>query len=373
MQTETPAEELTTALKSLLKDVDTTKLVATRNSRLRAVSKKRQSLLDDELASLDSLLLVLQTRKDWIEGGRVEEFVDPTAHERSSEEHDLDAVEDEISSESTSVESTEAAPEESPGGQLELEVLVDSPTDEPTVNDAEADSNRDEVIIEVDAPPGELADDPEPESTIGDVEADTGDKPPQMDESPGIEPLKASLPNERPEDSVTEDEESFEAEVIVDTGEFDYDEVLRGFEAPPPSDTPTEGWTWAAELLFDDVLRLFGLNDSEGALVSLERLLTSTELNQDLVEFISMNEERLIDLYKLRFGTFDKVPLQGRSREHFPNAFYTNKVSTVMDLVDGRRTIESIISGCGMSQLEAVSVLSQLVRAGIVMTEAQSE
>jgi hypothetical protein len=137
-----------------------------------------------------------------------------------------------------------------------------------------------------------------------------------------------------------------------------------------PADAPTDGWAYQDEILFDDALRLFRLGDSEGALVSLERLLLTSQLNEDLNEFISANEERLLDLYETRIGPFSKIPIRMDDGEPMPPSFYEeSKVVAVLHVVDGRRSYADILSQDSLSRLEGVMVLSQLLRLGTINTE----
>ena len=132
-----------------------------------------------------------------------------------------------------------------------------------------------------------------------------------------------------------------------------------------------EGWTRRAELLFEDALRLFRLGDSDGGLISLERLLMSTDLNDDLVEFVEVNQERILDLYEAVLAPWAKVP------ERFDDLGPAGlgpllkfpKIALIIGLVNGRDTVETIAQAAarsGLRRLEVVAGLSQLVRAKLL-------
>lgn len=139
-------------------------------------------------------------------------------------------------------------------------------------------------------------------------------------------------------------------------------------------DSITPGWTRPAELLFEDTLRLFRLGDSDGALISLERLLASMELNDDLHEFVRVNEERLLQLYHAVLGPWTRIPKRHTPKGFvMPKAFFeARKVGIVLGKITDSNSIGDIMDGGEMSRLEAVATLSQLVRArAVVMEEAR--
>jgi hypothetical protein len=49
-----------------------------------------------------------------------------------------------------------------------------------------------------------------------------------------------------------------------------------------------------------------------------------------------------------------------------PSYFSQEKVQTVLDMIDGSRTVSEIIDGSGLRRIETCAVLSQLVRASAV-------
>jgi hypothetical protein len=183
------------------------------------------------------------------------------------------------------------------------------------------------------------------------------------DETPGTE-LEEALTTQKAQSLRSDTADSLEDVLSVTSLAEHYRQSLT------PPDAPTDGWVHQDEILFDDALRLFRLGDSEGALVSLERLLLTSQLNEDLNEFISANEERLLDLYEARIGPFSKIPIRMEDGEPMPPSFYEeSKVVTVLQVVDGRRSYTEILSLDSISRLEGVMVLSQLLRLGAINTE----
>ena len=133
------------------------------------------------------------------------------------------------------------------------------------------------------------------------------------------------------------------------------------------------GWTLSAELLFDDALRLFRLGDSDGALISLERLLATAVLNEDLKDFIDANEAKLLDVYHAIIGPWEKIPSLVRNGDPMPNGFFTSpKLGEVLPLVDGKVSMSAILEQAALTRLETLAVLSQLLRTKTIRTEAPS-
>ncbi|HIN85933.1 MAG TPA: hypothetical protein EYN06_05575 [Myxococcales bacterium] len=134
---------------------------------------------------------------------------------------------------------------------------------------------------------------------------------------------------------------------------------------------PTQGWTLSAELLFDDALRLFALGDSDGALISLERLLTSSELNEDLTEFVQKNEVKLLRVYEEVLGPWNKTLHLNTSGESLHAGFLrAPKIKWVIGKVDGQATIGDLLQNEKLSQLETVAVISQLLRSKAVSSHS---
>ncbi len=124
----------------------------------------------------------------------------------------------------------------------------------------------------------------------------------------------------------------------------------------------------AAELLYEDVLWLFAINDGEGALVSLERLLMLGHVEGEAREFVDINGEKLISLYEQVMGPFSKTPSRGDiGPGEMPIGYLSHKaLREVLELVDGERTIQKILDDATCSTLRACAALEQLHRARVV-------
>ncbi len=126
----------------------------------------------------------------------------------------------------------------------------------------------------------------------------------------------------------------------------------------------------AAAFLYGDTLWLLGINDGEGALISLERMLALRAPEGDIAEFVSLNQERLLGIYQNQvLGDFQAVLQIEASPDElrFP-AWYAKqeRVAAVRSLVDGKRTIAQILEASSMSPLETCCILAELKRSGQV-------
>ena len=129
------------------------------------------------------------------------------------------------------------------------------------------------------------------------------------------------------------------------------------------------GWTRRAELLFEDALRLFRLGDVDGGLVSLERLLVSTDLNADLREFVDVNQDRILEQYETLMSPWQKVPelLEPGSVPGVGPITALPKLARVLGLVNGQVTVSEIAQLLPTyRRLEVISALSQLIRYKVV-------
>lgn len=125
----------------------------------------------------------------------------------------------------------------------------------------------------------------------------------------------------------------------------------------------------AAELLYEDVLWLFSVNDGEGALISLERLLMLGRLDGEAREFVDLNADKLLHLYEGYIGPFTKVPVRGEVHlDSMPRAYLEiPSLDRVWRLVNGERSIAQIMEASSpLTRLETCAGLEQLNRARVI-------
>lgn len=141
-------------------------------------------------------------------------------------------------------------------------------------------------------------------------------------------------------------------------------EDLAGPTIPARSGTAPETY-----LLYDDIVMLSGLNDWDGVLITLERLLVLARLEDHVKEFVAANEVKLLSIYETFLKAFSRVPrrLPPALENQMPRAFLrAEKIALVLPFVDGAATITDIFKKSPFSPLETCSVLCQLRRSGVI-------
>ena len=281
-------------------------------SRMKRLKKKRRTTLDETFQTLDSLIDSLD---------KTSQSTVPLAPEEGAP-----PAEDEDGAAEAPVIQAEAEAEAEAGAEAE----------------AEAESTADDTTESAEA----RADLPKPEGgdVASDVEGAVRDDYDEM-EARGAQGVSA---------------ESKDLDPAVDT-------AIKASDDESSEDTDEEttpGWTRRAELLFDDALRLFRFGDRDGAMISLERLLASTVLNDDLQEFVRVNESKLMDLYSGLVGPFEKTPVRVEGQEpQMPSVFLEEpKIQHILSQVDGNTSMSEMIESGEMSPLETVAVINQLLR-----------
>jgi len=123
------------------------------------------------------------------------------------------------------------------------------------------------------------------------------------------------------------------------------------------------------DLLYEDIVWLFAVNDGEGALISLERMLMLGEPQGDAKEFVETNHGKLLHLYEDYMGPFDRVTRLGDVDAHveMPAGYLDAKpIAEVLQFVDGKLTISEILERAEVPTLVGCAALKQLNRAQVV-------
>lgn len=123
------------------------------------------------------------------------------------------------------------------------------------------------------------------------------------------------------------------------------------------------------KLLYDDIVNLSGMADRDGLVISLERLLLLSKLEDHVRAFVESNEVKLMSIYEAELKSFAKVPKRRPPtvENTMPRVFLRGeKVAAVLPLIDGKHTITEITRRSPLTVVETCSVLSQLKRAGLI-------
>jgi len=123
-----------------------------------------------------------------------------------------------------------------------------------------------------------------------------------------------------------------------------------------------------SSMLYSDLLWLFSINDKEGALISLERLLVIGNIDEELDEFLELNGDRLLNLYEGYMGPFERVPVPGQiAPESMPKGYFSQgELARLYEMIDGERSIGDLIDASERTPLETCASIEQLRRARLI-------
>ncbi|MFO0745704.1 MAG: hypothetical protein U1F43_08525 [Myxococcota bacterium] len=144
---------------------------------------------------------------------------------------------------------------------------------------------------------------------------------------------------------------------------------LIGFDESGPVVPPRSATAPETYQLYDDIVTLSGLNDWDGVLISLERLLVLAKMEDHIKEFVDANEVKLLGIYETFLKSFGRVPkrLPAAVDNSMPRPFLrAEKIAAVLGMIDGKVTIQEILKRSALSPLETCSAICQLRRAGVV-------
>ncbi len=122
--------------------------------------------------------------------------------------------------------------------------------------------------------------------------------------------------------------------------------------------------SYISQVLYEDIGALFEIGDREGALVSLERLLTVSPISPQIETFLAHNEARLLEYYESVLGPWSRVVKLREGDGGMPPAYFNfDKMMRVVSLLDGTRPLSRVLSEAGLRHIETCAVLSQLARS----------
>ena len=122
--------------------------------------------------------------------------------------------------------------------------------------------------------------------------------------------------------------------------------------------------SYISQVLYEDIGALFEIGDREGALVSLERLLTVSPISPQIETFLAHNEARLLEYYESVLGPWSRVVRLRDGDGGMPQAYFNfDKMMRVVSLLDGTRPLSRVLSEAGLRHIETCAVLSQLARS----------
>ncbi len=151
------------------------------------------------------------------------------------------------------------------------------------------------------------------------------------------------------------------------TGETLTGEVIQEIVAPP-DESPGQ-WTREYDLLYEDVMWLFRMQDSAGALSSVSRLLDVAATTKELRQFLELNESKLVSAYERALGPFDRpifCPAVSLAEHYFYNQ---DEAELVLEAVRVSNCIRQVLEQSPVGRLQTLSLLYRFRNERILVVE----
>jgi hypothetical protein len=110
----------------------------------------------------------------------------------------------------------------------------------------------------------------------------------------------------------------------------------------------------------------FSWGDYAGALTLADLVLASQPHNLVAREFRANCRATLEDVYAFQLGPLDRIPVVIRQRAAAGNRVVDERAEVLLSFIDRQSTLGAIIEVCGLPTLDALRILHDLVRRGIV-------
>jgi hypothetical protein len=108
------------------------------------------------------------------------------------------------------------------------------------------------------------------------------------------------------------------------------------------------------------------LGDYSGALSHAERILEEFPGYARAMEVSNTCRDVLRKMYESRIGAHSQVPVLLLSQDELRWLTIDHKAGFILSLVDGNSSVETIIDASGMTELDALRLLSELVQQRII-------
>lgn len=110
----------------------------------------------------------------------------------------------------------------------------------------------------------------------------------------------------------------------------------------------------------------FILGDFSGALVMAEAVLAADPSNAEAKDYALRCRNSLAELYISRLGGMSGVPELSISFNDLRHLSLDHRAGFLLSLVDGMSSIEDILDLCGMSNLEALRTIFELMQQDVI-------
>jgi hypothetical protein len=113
----------------------------------------------------------------------------------------------------------------------------------------------------------------------------------------------------------------------------------------------------------------FAFGDYEGALAKADIILAAWPDHALAREFRANCCAALEDVYAFRLGPMVRIPVVFRLPAPTDSPSVDHRSGFLMSFIDGSATLEAIVGGCGMPKSDALRILYELVKRGLVVFE----
>ena len=116
----------------------------------------------------------------------------------------------------------------------------------------------------------------------------------------------------------------------------------------------------------DRMLERLAASDYSGALTAAEALLLHHPLHGDALDCAQIARSELRRLYVARLGSLEHVPHITVGLQGLSTLSLDFRAGFLLSRIDKRSTLGEIVDGCGLSQLDALRILSELYLQQII-------
>ncbi len=180
---------------------------------------------------------------------------------------------------------------------------------------------------------------------------------------------EVEAPGEVPAVAVVVEEAAEVSEIELVTDEEELFDDSEGAPTLAMDQVPGAPQVWGPlhDKLYEDVLWLFKMGDNEGALNSLARLLDYGEGTEELERFLTINRQKLYDLYHRIVGEPGALIERQEGAVIGDRYFFQRaEVEALLEQVNGARPIGDVIEDSGLTDLKVYSYLHRIRREGLV-------
>jgi hypothetical protein len=108
------------------------------------------------------------------------------------------------------------------------------------------------------------------------------------------------------------------------------------------------------------------LGDYSGALTHADRILAEVPRHERALDVSNTCRDVLRKMYESRIGARSRVPVVVLSQDELRWLTIDHKAGFILSLVDGNSTVETLLDASGMTEIDALRLLSELVQQRII-------